>query len=69
MDNCQVTEFSLKSGQRGGRKSGVTSALDIIFVGQHIDETGPAGWIGEDVNADGIINLADAILISQNWTV
>jgi hypothetical protein len=40
----------------------------MIRIGQHWGEVGIAGWIAEDVNEDGSINVLDMILIGQNWT-
>jgi hypothetical protein len=40
----------------------------MIRVGQHWNETGASGWIPEDINNDGTVNVLDATLIGQNWT-
>lgn len=47
---------------------GFVNVLDMIRVGQHWNETGPAGWIREDINEDGSVNVLDATLIGQGWT-
>jgi hypothetical protein len=47
---------------------GSVNVLDMIRVGQHWNETGPAGWIREDINEDGSVNVLDATLIGQGWT-
>jgi hypothetical protein len=41
----------------------------MIRIGIHFGETGPPGWIPEDVNQDGVINVLDMILVGMNWTV
>jgi len=47
---------------------GYVNALDLVLVGQHFGETGPPGWIPEDVKVDGSIDVLDIILIFENWT-
>jgi hypothetical protein len=47
---------------------GAVNVLDMIRVGQHWGEVGPAGWIPEDVNEDGTVNVLDITLIGQHWT-
>lgn len=47
---------------------GSINVLDMIRLGQHWDQTGPAGWIREDINEDGSVNVLDATLIGQGWT-
>ena len=37
-------------------------------VGQRFGESGDPGWIKEDVNKDGQVNVLDMILIGQHWT-
>jgi len=32
----------------------------MIMVGQHWNETGENGWIREDINRDGTVNVLDA---------
>jgi hypothetical protein len=39
----------------------------MVLIGQHFGETGTAGWIREDVNADGLINVLDLIIAGQNF--
>jgi hypothetical protein len=48
-------------------EDGCVNVLDMILVGQHFGETGPACWIREDVNCDGAINVLDVILIGQHF--
>ena len=48
-------------------EDGCVNVLDLILVGQHFGETGPACWIREDVNCDGAINVLDVILIGQHF--
>jgi hypothetical protein len=40
----------------------------MIRVGQHWSEAGANGWIAEDVNQDGTVNVLDATLVGQHWT-
>jgi hypothetical protein len=40
----------------------------MVIVGQHWGETGLTGWIREDANEDGTVNVLDMIIIGQNWT-
>ena len=42
--------------------------MDMIQVGQHWDEVGTPGWIREDVNKDGTVDVLDMSIIGQNWT-
>ena len=44
------------------------NVLDLILITQHFNETGTAGWIRQDVNGDGIINVLDCIIVGQHWT-
>jgi hypothetical protein len=39
----------------------------MITIGQHWSQTGAAGWIRQDINEDGTVNVLDATLIGQNW--
>ena len=47
---------------------GSVNILDMIMLGQHMNETGSNGWIPEDINNDGTVNVLDIILIGQHWT-
>lgn len=47
---------------------GWVNVLDMVLVGQHIDETGPNGWIPEDINEDGIVDERDLALVEEHWT-
>ena len=40
---------------------GFVNVLDMILVGQHFGETGAPGWIPEDVNCDGVIDVRDML--------
>ncbi len=42
--------------------------FDLLMVAGRWGESGPAGWVREDVNADGLINELDLILIGKHWT-
>lgn len=48
---------------------GNIDVLDMILVGQHMNETGAAGWEPEDINNDGVVNVLDMILVGQNETM
>ena len=39
---------------------GYANCYDLVLVGKHFEETGPLGWIPEDVNEDGRVNILDA---------
>jgi hypothetical protein len=47
---------------------GHVNGLDLILVGQHFGETGAPGWIPEDVDSNGVINVLDILLVILNWT-
>jgi parallel beta-helix repeat protein len=40
---------------------GFVNVLDTILVGQHFGEMGTPGWIPEDVNCDGVIDVRDML--------
>jgi hypothetical protein len=48
-------------------RDGVVNVFDIILIGQHWLQTGPPGWIPEDVNRDGVVNIQDIEIIGQHW--
>jgi hypothetical protein len=39
---------------------GYANWYDLTLVAEHFEETGPPGWIPEDVNEDGRVNILDA---------
>jgi parallel beta-helix repeat protein len=41
--------------------------MDLIFVANHFDETGPVGWIREDVNNDGEVSIVDLVLVAGHF--
>jgi hypothetical protein len=41
--------------------------MDLIFVANHFDETGPNGWIREDVNNDGQVSIVDLIQVANHF--
>jgi hypothetical protein len=41
--------------------------IDLIQVANHFDETGPLGWIREDVNNDGDVSIVDLIQVSNHF--
>jgi hypothetical protein len=47
-------------------QDGNVNVLDLILIGQHMNEAGTPGWIPQDVNNDGLINVLDSILVGQN---
>lgn len=46
---------------------GVCDLLDLITQSNHYEETGPYGWIREDVNNDGWINILDLVIVSNHY--
>jgi hypothetical protein len=40
----------------------------MVLIGQQWAESGLTGWIREDTNEDGTINVLDIIVIGQHWT-
>ena len=45
---------------------GIVDYEDLRCIDDHYGETGTPGWIPEDVNKDGIINVLDSTLVSNN---
>ena len=43
------------------------NSADIIKIGARFGATGNPGWIPEDVNQDGAVNILDAVKVSKNW--
>jgi hypothetical protein len=41
----------------------------MVLIGQHWGEASLTGWIREDANEDGAINVLDMIIIGQNWGI
>jgi len=48
-------------------QDGETNVLDLILVGQHMQESGEPGWIPEDINRDGSVNSLDTEMILLNF--
>jgi nitrous oxidase accessory protein NosD len=50
---------------------GACNLLDMILISNHYAETGPCGWLREDVNNDGSITVLDLVIESnyyeQQW--
>lgn len=42
--------------------------LDLVRVVSRWEKTGSPGWIVEDINIDGTINVLDVILMGEHWT-
>ena len=40
----------------------------MIKIGMEWGEIGDPGWIAEDVNQNGVIDVLDMILVGMNWT-
>jgi len=40
--------------------------LDLILVSQHLGESGTPGWIREDVNKDGYVDVLDLTIVGQH---
>jgi outer membrane protein assembly factor BamB len=47
--------------------SGSVDKQDMEQVGNHLGESGEAGWIIEDVNKDGHINVLDLVIIGNHF--
>jgi hypothetical protein len=43
------------------------SIVDLIWIAGHFDETGPNGWIREDMNNDGDVSVLDLVLVSNHF--
>jgi len=41
--------------------------MDIMLVAGHYGQTGTSGWIKEDVDKNGVINLVDIVIIACHW--
>lgn len=41
--------------------------LDLILISNHYGETGQNGWIREDVDNNGIIQMLDLVLVSEHY--
>ena len=48
-------------------KDGQVNMLDLTLISNHYDETGPNGWIREDVDNNGIIQVLDLILTTGHY--
>jgi len=46
---------------------GLCNIMDFILIVSHFRESGSPGWIREDVDKNGIINLFDIISVSHNY--
>ena len=55
-DDCDVNE------------DGCCDIYDLSYVVNHFGEIGSPGWIRDDTNRDGNINVLDIIVIYQHWT-
>jgi hypothetical protein len=47
---------------------GAINVLDMVLITQNFGQTGTAGWIRQDINNDGVINIVDLITVGQHWT-
>jgi hypothetical protein len=47
---------------------GQVNVLDLILIGQHLNESGAPGWLKQDINKDGRINVLDLILAAQRMS-
>ena len=41
--------------------------LDLIQISNHFDETGDPGWIREDVDNNGVIQILDFVFVSNHY--
>jgi len=48
---------------------GSVNVLDLILIAEDFGQTGTPGWIHEDVNGDGVVNIEDLIIVGQHRTV
>ena len=46
---------------------GCVDVLDVVVIGQHMDETGEPGWIRADANRDGLISVLDIVIVGQHF--
>jgi len=46
---------------------GMVDIFDLITVGIHYGETGTPGWIDEDIDDDGNVDIQDLAIIAQNY--
>jgi hypothetical protein len=47
---------------------GSVNVLDLILIAEDFGQPGTPGWIREDVNSDGVVNIEDLIIVGQHWT-
>lgn len=47
---------------------GTVSVFDLLLISNQFDETGSSGWIREDVDNNGIVQLADIITVSNYYS-
>jgi hypothetical protein len=47
---------------------GSVNVLDLILIAEDFGQTGTPGWIREDVNGDGVVNIEDLIIVGQHRT-
>ena len=40
----------------------------MVLIGQRWGEAGLTGWVREDANEDGTVNMLDMIIVGQNST-
>jgi uncharacterized protein YjdB len=64
---CEVTVTSQYSDW-DVNNDGQVNVLDLILIGQHLNESGAPGWLKQDINKDGRINVLDLILAAQRMS-
>lgn len=47
---------------------GMVTVFDLILISNRFDETGSAGWIREDVDNNGIVQLSDIMTVSNYYS-
>ena len=47
---------------------GSVNVLNLILIAEDFGQTGTPGWIHEDVNGDGVVNIEDLIIVGQHRT-
>ena len=52
-------------------ENGWCKVFDLTMISNHYNETGISGWIREDVNNDGEVNMVDFMAVythyNENW--
>ncbi len=57
--------FSCSSGSSTPEVSDDPNGVSLDSINLHLNEEGDPGWLGEDINEDGIVNVLDMIVFAQ----